>query len=225
MKQLSFIFLSILLLSCQNNASSEAGNKQPAVDPFLHEVKTAIQSYIQDDWIKDPPAYKAGKWGKLDTVDAVDFTYKISHQFFARKNNLRSTDDADSLLALNKVFLLDKNLSIVNHVDTKDYGDYYDEEGLPYRLFGDKTLQRIGRKNGFDRVQFKNGKSILTIVGGIRQLSQETGTSKDAWIEANLAGTPAGLLADTDTVEHCDDLSGQVCHLYIFEKGKLKKVE
>ena len=228
-----FLLISIAF-SCQKQESettfqkTQPHDQETQVDQsskevsinVLAECKKSISSYLKNEWLTDSSVYEPVSWGDLDTINALDFKYKFSHQY----KSPGKIGARDTILLVNHTFTLTANFQISSVVETTAYDRYYDSDGLPYNMFGSRELQRIGIANGYDMVLYEREGNLLLIVGGDTRPSRSIGISKKAWISRNITGAREDLLQETDTVEYCTDLIGDECYQYVFRAGKLAEV-
>jgi hypothetical protein len=217
MRQIIFILITSALFSCDTISTKD---KEKQIDLILREsIANELKLMHQDS-----SSYRPISWGQIDTVDAIDFKYKVSHQYIALAKFYTKAKVIDSLASFDMTFLIDTGFKVMHVIATKEYSSHFDKNGLDYKMFGSKELQKLAIKNGFDMAFFENNKNRLLLVGGDDEIHHLKNETKADWIKANLKGVSPEFLLLTDTVEHCKDLRGDECSLYIFKDSRLTQV-
>ena len=232
MKVFKILFLLALIASCKD-PSKENDNTQPGLSvknrelnlDNLNKSKISIRSFITQDWLKDSSTYEPISWSKLDTINGLDFKYKIAHQFKGISKFYTKTEIIDSLVIFDMTFNISDQYKVISVTQTDEYSEHYDKQGLPYQMFSNKELQKIGLNYDLDMILYENNKSKLSFVGGNIEFPKIIGISKEKWASGNSIKISPELIKTTDTIKYCTDLIGDECILFLFKEGKLNEIK
>ncbi|WP_299895964.1 hypothetical protein [uncultured Aquimarina sp.] len=232
MKTFKILLILTLIISCKNQskkkdlAKPDLSEQNEGLDlENLNKAKVSIKYFITKDWLKDSGAYQPISWSKLEIINGLDFKYKVAHQFKGMSKFYTKTKVIDSLVIYDMTFNISDQYKVISATKTDEYSEHYDKQGLPYQMFSNKELQKIGLKYGFDMILYKNNKNKLSFVGGGIEFPETIGISKEKWSSENSIKISPELIKMTDTIEYCTDLIGGDCIQFVFKEGKLNEIK
>ncbi len=230
MKTFKILLLLTLLISCENQskkndlAKSDLSVQNKGLDlENLNKAKVSIKYFITKDWLKDSGAYQPINWSKLETINGLDFKYKIAHQFKGMSKFYTKTKVIDSLVIYDMTFNISDQYKVISATQTDEYSEHYDKQGLPYQMFSNKELQKIGLKYDFDMILYEKNK--LSFVGSDIEFPKTIGMSKEKWSSENSIKISPELIKMTDTIEYYTDLIGDDGIQFVFKEGKLNEIK
>lgn len=200
---ISIILLTFVESSCKSketgpDADLPSSNVQEIDTVKLLKAQQAIETHIKSQAYHDSSSYESLKWGELQVVNALNFKYKISHQFKIQYKDSAQLNSFDMTYHLDSIFTPQ-----ISGIETSIYSKYFDETGLPFQNFENREFQETAILNGLEMFIYLNDKNRLLISGGGKELAlnKTIGVSKQEWLKS-LAGVDLNLLAETDTVEY-----------------------
>ena len=243
MKQIIILFWFSFLISCAgtekkspepSRATEMKGqpldvNKTTPIDSvrememLFNVAKENGTSELTGHLIKFPDSYKPISWSSLEEINAPSFKYKLSHKLICKGFFLRSDTISKEWEV---VFHFDSLGKVVAALDRNDYSDHYTEAGHNHFSFSSVELEKIGIKNKFVMLyKFEVG-SKLQIIGGLNPYFHGVvGMTRNQFHQKNIRNAHDNILEGIDTIDYCDDLSGEDCRLYIFKGDTINKIE